>query len=143
MLCRSRTRLCALPLGYVIETMRPLGLTRLAGAPPFVSGLSMIRGAPVPVIDLGALLFGSEPPSPTRFVTLRLEERRVALALEAVLGIRELPGTLSLLPPLLADASAEAVAAVGRLDAELLVVLEAARLVPESVWQGMDLVGAL
>jgi purine-binding chemotaxis protein CheW len=117
-----------LPLKHVVETMRPLPVSPLAGAPPFVCGLSVIRGLPGPVVDLGALLSGSEPASPTRFVTLRLEDRRVALAVEAVLGIQELPDTLGSLPKLLAEASAEAVSAVGTLDAELLLVLEAARL---------------
>jgi purine-binding chemotaxis protein CheW len=138
LLCRARTRLCAVPLAQVVETLRPLPVMALAGAPPFVAGLSIIRGAPVPVVDVGALLPGSEPPRPTRFVLLRLEERRVALALEGVLGVEELPGTLQSLPALLAGASAAAVAAVGTLDAELLLVLEAARAVPESVWRELD-----
>jgi len=141
LVCRARTRLCALPLAQVVETMRPLPVTPVSGAAPFVAGLSVIRGAPVPVVDLGALLSRSEPPSPTRFATLRLEGRRVALALEAILGVRDLPGTLAPLPPLLADASSEAVSAIGRLDAELLLVLEAARIVPDSVWAGLH-VGA-
>jgi purine-binding chemotaxis protein CheW len=126
-----------LPLRDVVETMRPLPVAPLAGAAPFVRGLSLIRGTPVPVLDLGAMLFGSEPPSPTRFVTLRLEARRVALALEAVLGVRAFPGTLASLPPLLVDASSEAVSAIGSLDAELLLVLEATRLVPDSLWRGL------
>lgn len=138
LLCRARTRLCALPLPHVVETLRPLPVAGLAGAPPFVVGLSVIRGAPVPVVDVGALLPGSDPSRPTRFVIVRLEGRRVALALESVLGVGELPGTLQLLPALLAGASAEAVAAVGTLDAELLLVLEAARTVPDSVWRALD-----
>jgi purine-binding chemotaxis protein CheW len=122
--------------------MRPLPVTPLAGAPAFVQGLSVIRGTPVPVVDLGALLSGSDPAKPTRFVTLRLDGRCVALAVEGVLGIRELPGTLSSLPPLLADASAEAVSALGILDAELVLVLEAARLVPDSVGKERDAEGS-
>jgi purine-binding chemotaxis protein CheW len=123
--------------------MRPLAVAPLAGVPAFVRGLSVIRGRPVPVVDLGALLSSSEPSKPTRFVTLRLDVRRVALAVEAVLGIQELPGTLSSLPPLLAEASAEAVSAVGTLDAELILVLEAGRLVPDTVWTGLDADGSL
>lgn len=129
----TRARLCALPLAHVVETMRPLAVAPLAGAPPFVRGLAVIRGTPLPVVDLGALLFGSEPASPTRFVTLRLGPRGVALALEAVLGVRDLPGTLTSLPPLLSGASAEAISAIGRLDEQLLLLLNAARLVPDSL----------
>jgi purine-binding chemotaxis protein CheW len=130
--------LYALPVQNVIETMRPLPTEALAGVPPFVRGLSLIRGRPVPVVDLGALVSASEPANPTRFVTLRLGDRRVALAVESVLGIRALPDALSGLPPLLADAAAEAVSAVGALDAELLLVLETARLVPDSFWLELD-----
>ena len=138
LLCRARARLCALPLQHVIETMRPLPVEPFAGAPPFVRGLALIRGRPVPVVDVGALVSASEPANPTRFVTLRVGDRRVALALESVLGIRALPDAMSGLPPLLTDASAEAVSAVSALDAELLLVLEAARLVPDSLWLGLD-----
>lgn len=122
--------------------MRPLPVTPLARSPAFVRGLSVIRGGPVPVVDLGALLGGSDPEKATRFVTLRLDGRCVALAVDGVLGVQDLTGTLSSLPPLLADASAEAVSALGVLDAELVFVLEAARLVPDSVWQALEARGS-
>jgi chemotaxis signal transduction protein len=55
---------------------------------------------------------------------------------QAVVGVRLLtPETLIQLPPLLDAASQSVVASVGTLDAELLVVLNATRIVPESVWQ--------
>ncbi len=138
LLCRARTRLCALPLRYVVETMRPLSVVPLAGAPQFVSGISVIRGTPTPVVDLGVLLLPLEPAATTRLVTLRLGQRTVALALEGVLGVRGLPDTLASLPPLLGDASTVSVSAVARLDEELLLVLEATRLVPDSVWAALD-----
>jgi hypothetical protein len=37
-------------------------------------------------------------------------------------------------PPLLATAASEAVAALATLDSELLVVLRAARILPDEVW---------
>jgi purine-binding chemotaxis protein CheW len=71
------------------------------------------------------------PHGAARFVTVRTSDRTVALAVDAVVGIRGLPaGTLGELPPLLRDAGSDAVAAIGTLDAELLLVLRAARLVP-------------
>ncbi len=133
--CRARRRLCALPLEAVVETMRPLPVNELPGAPPFVRGVSVIRGSPVPVVDVGGLLGDLQGYAPTRFVVVRLGERRAALALEEVLGLRELPPLqLSELPPLLRDA-AVVVPRIVALDAELLHVLSAARLVPDSVWQ--------
>ncbi len=138
LVCRARARLCALPLEAVVETMRPLPVNELPGAPPFVRGVSLIRGAPVPVVDVGRLLGDAGSAGATRFVVLRLGERRVALAVEAVLGLRELPSQqLAELPPLLRDA-AEVVPRVAALDSELLHVLAAARLVPDSVWQAPE-----
>jgi purine-binding chemotaxis protein CheW len=134
LLCRARDRLCALPLEHLVETMRPLPVTPVPGAAPFVRGLSLIRGGPVPVVDLGALLGAREQAEPTRFVTLRIGDRRVALAVERVVGIQQLPSVLTTLPPVLADAPAEFVSAIGAVDAELLLVLQALRLVPDSVW---------
>jgi purine-binding chemotaxis protein CheW len=44
LVCRVATRICALPVGVVIETLRPLPLEPIAGAPAFVTGLE--RAAP-------------------------------------------------------------------------------------------------
>ena len=122
------------PLANVREIMRPLPLAPLAGAPRFVLGLSVIRGASVPVVDLGALLAdGARAEGFGRFATLDVEGRAVALAVARVLGVAELePGALSGMPPLLSHAAGEAVEALGLHDAGLLLVLRAARLVPET-----------
>jgi chemotaxis signal transduction protein len=40
--------------------MRPLRIEPVGGTPGFVRGVSMIRGAPTPVVDLKALLENSE-----------------------------------------------------------------------------------
>jgi len=90
-------------------------------------------------VDVGALLGSDDAPEPTRFVTLKIEEKRMALAVEQVVGIRAL-ASLSLqdLPPLLRSANADLVSAVGMLDNELLLVLQTARIVPESVWRTLQ-----
>jgi purine-binding chemotaxis protein CheW len=117
----------------VRETMRPLPIESLTGAPSFVLGLAIIRGFPVPVIDTGRLL-GSPASDTRRFVSLKLGERSAALAVDDVLGIRSLPTvTLSETPPLLRGADQRLVAVIGTLDSRLLLVLEAARLVLDPV----------
>ena len=139
LVCRSGTRLCAVPLAHVAETMRPLPLEPLADMPPFLLGVSVIRSAVVPVVDL-ALLTGSPLRTPPgRYVTLRLAgDRLVALAVEGTVGVRALAAeSLHEVPPLLRDAAPEVIAAVTLLDAELLLVLQAARVLPESVWSGI------
>jgi purine-binding chemotaxis protein CheW len=134
LLCRTGSMICALPLPGVVETMRPLPIEPLAGVPPFVLGVAIIRGAPTPVVDTGKFL-GVPGTCPARFVTAKVAGRIAALAVDAVLGVRALPqASLSELPPLLRDVSAESVMALGVLDASLLLLLETSRMVPEPVW---------
>jgi len=141
LLCRVRRRLCAFPLEHVVETMRALPIEPLEGVPHFVRGLAVIRGAPIPVVHATRLL-DAEEPQPSRFVTVRAGDRRVAVAVDSVLGIRPIAVRLLLdLPPLLGDARAEVISAVGTLDGEFLIVLRSARLVPEDVWSGLEAEG--
>jgi len=134
LLCRVHRWVCALPLEQVIETLRPLPMEPLSGAPGFVCGLSIIRGLPVPVVDLGRLL-GTERTRPTRFVTLRAGVRTVALAVDAVIGVRALGSAgAGELPPLLSATGNDALRSLGSLDGELLLVLESGRLVPDELF---------
>jgi purine-binding chemotaxis protein CheW len=134
LLCRVRGATCAIPLADVLECMRPLPLESLTGAPTFVLGAALIRGLPVPVLDLGALL-GGTPVRAERWVTLKVGERSVALAVDAVVGIQPLAGdALAELPPLLRDAGSALVAALGSKDQELLLVLQHARVLGEGSW---------
>jgi purine-binding chemotaxis protein CheW len=142
LLCSAGLGRCALPLDHVIEIMRMLPIERVAAAPAFILGLSIIRGRPLPVVDLGMLL-GETAGDPARLVAVTLGGRPVALAVDAVSGVRSIdPARLSDLPPLLRDAASEAVIAIGTLDAELLFLLQAGRLVSESVFERLDLEAA-
>lgn len=138
LICRVPGRMCALPIEHVIETMRALAIEVVAGAPQFVRGLAVIRGEPLPVVDVARLL-GMHETSPGRFVAFRVGTRRIALAVEAVLGIRAIAvGTLQALPMLLHEAGSDVIATIGLLDAELLVVLRGAKLLPEDDWMQLD-----
>jgi purine-binding chemotaxis protein CheW len=120
--------------------MRPLPVSALAGVPAFVLGLSVIRGSPIPVVDALSLFSGTdERGDSTRFVTITSGDRRVALAVDSVIGVRSLHSvSLGDLPPMFRGANADVVAAIGALDADLLLVLRSARIVPESVWANLD-----
>lgn len=133
LICRVGSKLCGLPLPHVIETMRPLSLEQLASMPSFVSGVSLIRGRPTPVLSARELLGSEETARAGRYVTLKVGERHVALAVDAVVGIRDVDrATLSALPPLLRAEQGQVIDAVGRLDAELLLVLEHGKLIDDA-----------
>lgn len=140
---QARTRLlvvqadgqrAGIPLANVREIMRPLPIVAIGGAPGFVLGLAIIRGASLPVVGLGALLGLSEAPRTFgRFATLDVEGRSVALAVSTISGVAELePQAFSELPPLLSHAASEVIETLGLHDAALLLVLRATRLVPSA-----------
>jgi purine-binding chemotaxis protein CheW len=127
---------CALPVREVIETMRPLPIAPLAGQPAWVCGLALVRGAPLPVVDLGCLIGGTPSSAVTRLVTVRAGDRQLALAVTHVAGVGTLPtGTMSALPALLGDTSAQA---LGAHAGELVQLLACARLLPEGAHQALD-----
>lgn len=132
-------RACAIPLCHVAETMRPLAIETVAGTPSFVRGVAVIRGEPTPVIDLNALLGDGESGTRYgRFVTIKVGARRVAIGVDGVAGVRDLDSSrLGELPPMLRDAAAGLVEAIGTRDAQLLVVLRTARMVPDDVWTAL------
>lgn len=135
LILRAGAHLCALPVAQVIETMRPLPVEPVGGAPAFVRGVSVIRGAPTPVLDLEGLLDGSQGDKTSRYVALR-GEKPVALAVEEVLNLKTLEAdTFEKLPSLLSRAEGAPVEALGVLDAHLLVLLQTAKLVPADTWE--------
>jgi purine-binding chemotaxis protein CheW len=136
---RVGSQLGALPLDHVVETMRPQPVHSVAGVPGFILGLTSIRGMPTPVVDAVSVLGAvARPSSEKRFVTLRTANRRIALAVDQVLGVREIHSRqLADLPPLLAGIHAQVVSAIAMLDGELLMVLHAGKLVPEDTWAAM------
>jgi purine-binding chemotaxis protein CheW len=132
LLCRAGPNFCALPLDHVSEIMRALPMEAVAGAPRYVRGLCVIRGAPAPIVDTG-LLLGDRPTQAERLVAIKAGGRTVALAVDAVLGIRAIAAeTCRELPPLLRDAS-EAIAAIGTLDSAFMFILRTARIIPEDL----------
>lgn len=136
LLVRAGPRICALPVEQVIETMRPLPVTPLPGLPVSVQGAAVIRGAAVPVVDVDALLGGTASDR-ARFVLVRCGARAAALAVDAVLGVAPVDGSAPRAIALLQAATAGAVEALGALDRELLLVLAAARVVPDGAWRAI------
>lgn len=129
---------CALPLQHVEETLRPLPIEPVSGVPDFVLGLSIIRGVATPVVHAGMLIRGNAAP-PARLITVKSGGRRVALAVNDVVGVVDVAvETGRDLPPLVRDGGAGAIASIGALDTELFTLLQSARLVPDETWAAID-----
>ena len=124
LLLAAGARRAAIPIGAVIETMRPLSITPLAGAPAAVLGVSLVRGAPTLVIDLGALL-GEAEPGPDRWVALCWSDRPTAIACR-VIGVRAVPHEeVRAGAATIARAAASFVGSVVVMDGALVTVLDA------------------
>lgn len=140
---RAGPLFCALPLGEVVETMRPLQTRPLAGAPPYVRGLTVLRGTPAPVIDLPRLLTGVPAPV-DRYVSVRAGNGRIACATGPVIGVREVgrppdgPDTPFAGVPAFTGVPAALIAAVGTIGTEPLLLLNSVAVLPDQVWAATD-----
>jgi len=129
LIVRCGTVPCALPVSAIAEVMRPVEIRTIAGSPAFIAGVAMIRGLAVPVVLLAQLLDAGSAAQTTRFVTLHVSDRLVALAVDAVIGFRWLqPSDLASVPPLLSQAHPELIDGLGSLDRELVLVLRSSGL---------------
>jgi purine-binding chemotaxis protein CheW len=118
--------------------MRPLPVEPVPNVPAFVTGVAVVRGAPVPVVDAG-LVLGGRGGTARRWVTLSVGARSVVLAVESVEAFCELEESgFDVVPPLLRGVAEEVVTAIGTLDARLLLVLEAGRLLTEAQWRALS-----
>lgn len=132
LICRAGRHLCAMSTTHIVETMRILPISALSGTPDYVRGMSVIRGTPVPVLDLPRLLNIGES-QPQRLITINIGGRIIALLVDAVIGIRSIASdSVRDLPALLRDAGGETVSTIGILDAELLLFLNNMRIISES-----------
>jgi len=116
--------------------MRPLPIDPIPESPPFVAGVSIVRGSPTPIVDLGAFLDGEPLDGARRMVTLRIPDgdRIVGLLADEVLGLREPPPSSVSLAPLLGEAAADRVERLAELDGGLLRILQAGAWITDDVW---------
>ena len=136
LLFRVGSRWCALPAGGVEETTRALPVEPVSDMPPFVRGVTLLRGAPTLVVDVATLLGGEPLTCPERFVSVRLPGGRVAaLAVSEVSGLTrgEALG-LQAPPPLLSPTSKSSVAALGEHAGALLSVLSLGHVIDDATY---------
>jgi purine-binding chemotaxis protein CheW len=145
LVCQIGKRICALPADRVGETMRPLLLTPIPEAPRHVLGMAVVRGEPLPVLDLRLLLGDASEATATvkgsaafkanRFITVKSQSGHgdhasVVLAVDQVEGVRRLPkSALHRMPTMLQGDLPQLVSAVSPQDTELMLILDSVRLV--------------
>jgi purine-binding chemotaxis protein CheW len=129
LLVRTQAWYCALPIGAVTETCRPLPTQSVDGVPAYVRGIAVIRGESTPVLHLGSLLAGGKGEPGRRFVTVKLHGRPVAFEVDEVIGVRRLSrDQVASAKPLVSGGLTERIGELGVLDGQLLAWLDTGRL---------------
>lgn len=128
MLCRVAGRVYGVELGTVREIIPARRPTRLPGAGPYVSGLVNVRGTIVTVLDLAARLAGAgERADASRgvgsIVLMEHGAKVVGVAVDEVLDVRRV-AELELETEAESLVPGGAVRAVGRLDGEVVALLD-------------------
>ncbi len=137
--CQTAGHVCALPLGGIVETMRPLPVEAFPKAPAFVAGMAIIRGEPTPVVDMRALM-GEPAAASGRFVTVKIGRRVVALAFDTILGVHRLNKTRATdLPPLLKSVADDTISQVTTRDTALFMFFESSRIFPPGLIENLML----
>jgi purine-binding chemotaxis protein CheW len=141
LVCRVHALHCAIPAAWVTEVMRGLATNPFSGMPACMLGLAIIRGVPAPVVDAGTLLSGANSTG-AYFVTIDVGGRTIALAVDQLIGLRRIAeDAFEPLPSLLKNGADDAVAAIRARDGELLLLLDAARLVPPHLLSALSEAG--
>jgi purine-binding chemotaxis protein CheW len=120
----------AIPILFVQEIIRAREITRIPRSLPHVRGVVNLRGNIVPVIDLRMRLGlpTTEETTESRIVVVEIGSGTVGMIVDQVSQVVRID-TASIEPPsaLLADHETDYVQAVGRLDDELVVILDVSR----------------
>ena len=131
-------RVVAIDVASLREVVRFVSPTPLPGAPALVEGVIELRGALVPVVDLGRALGGERavPARRTRIAVAEVEGLVVGLVVDAAVEILAVEAeALGDPPPLAREAGCEATRAVVRRGHGALVAVLALEAVLESVYR--------
>ena len=123
MLCRVAGRVVGVELGTVREIIPARRPTRLPGAGTYVAGLVNVRGTIVTVIDLAARLADVPAKGTGSIVLIEHGAKLVGVAVDEVLDVRR-TAELELETEAEALVPGGAVRAVGRLDGEVVALLD-------------------
>jgi purine-binding chemotaxis protein CheW len=133
-----RDGMYALDVGCVREVVRWQAVTPLPKAPALIDGVIDLRGAVIPVIDLGCALYGvrSEPGTRTRIVVGDVEGLVVGLVVDAATDVLSIDvASMDDPPALAAQAGYDATRAVVRREGAAPILVLSLEHVLESVYR--------
>ena len=117
------------------EIIRMMTVTRVPKAPPFVEGVINLRGQVIPIVDLRARIGMPVEPhnKATRIIVVQLEKKTVGFVVDAVGEVKRIPSrVVEPPPPIVAGIESEYISGVGKLDEQLLILLDLDRLLSET-----------
>lgn len=125
----------------VQEIIRPVPITRVPKAPPFVEGVINLRGRIVPVID-ARRRFGlpaRAADDDSRIVVVELEDRTVGFVMDAVREVIRVDRSVIEPPPELAvGIDADYIRGVAKLDDRLVILLDVERVLADDELDVLD-----
>ena len=136
LLFRVAGALHACDVGHVREIVRQGPVTRFPGAPPFVRGLMNLRGEVLTVVDLGLRLAPEgEPLDGGRLIVIQVDDRRLAVAVDEVLEVREITEETAggAAPPASRGGPRNVARPLGHLDGQIVLLVDLSALVSEAL----------
>lgn len=115
------------PIAAVQEIVRLPDITPIPEAPRFVEGVINLRGRIIPVLDLGRRLRLPDRPRTrkARILIVEVDRRQVGLIVDGASEVLRLPASaLEPPPPMISGIGVEYLAGVGKLEGQLLVLLD-------------------
>lgn len=125
---RLHNEVYALDILHVQEIIKPLPVTEVPHAPPWIAGVINLRGQILPLIHLARCLAleGVPLPRTTRFMIVRSREQPVGLVVDEVLEVLRLSGD-ALEPPPAHLAHRELIHGVSKQERGMVIVLDLAK----------------
>ena len=111
----------------VQEIIRPTEITRVPKAPPFVTGVSNLRGSIIPIIDSHQRLSLSESmqkADTNRIIICKIEDTPIGLTVDHVSEVLSLPADNIEIPQVMNHLDKHFIKGIGKVDERLLIILD-------------------
>jgi len=115
----------AVDISVIREIIRPVKITHIPGAPPFIEGVINIRGDVIPVIEMRKRFdVQGQREAPPRMIIVRIEDQWVGITVDTVTEVIRVPASEIKPPPkVMSGEAARYLAGVCSQGDELVVLL--------------------